>query len=106
MVMMAEQLYVVGESYHEYPEMPVKRGTLRDDDGETVDGGVFHGQSNDTPDDVIVVDLRDDEESLNWTKYGPEDSRERFSEWSDEKAKNRSQEAQERLREYRQSRGE
>jgi len=83
--------------------MPVRRGSLREDSGDSANGGIFTSQSSDTPDDVIVVDLREDEESLNWTKYGPEDSRERFSEWSEEKTQKRLIEAKNRLREIRSS---
>lgn len=84
--------------------MPVRRGSLREDDAGSANGGVFSSQSSDTPDDVIVVDLREDEESLNWTKYGPDDSRERFSDWSDDKARKKLKETREKIRELRKSR--
>lgn len=77
--------------------MPTHRGSLTEDDENSVYGEVYHGQKTDVPDDAIVVDFRKDEETLNWTKYGPEDSRERFSNWSDEKAQERRREIQEKL---------
>lgn len=50
-----------------------------------------------TRDDAIVVDLRSDDESPNWTENGSDDSAERFSEWSDEKARKRLTAARRRL---------
>lgn len=82
--------------------MPLRRGTLRTEGGESDDGGIFFSQRSDYPDDVIVVDLRKDEQSLDWKKYGPEDSRDRFSEMSDEKARQKLTEAREKLRNVRQ----
>jgi hypothetical protein len=82
--------------------MSIRRGKLRGDDRGPEIGWIGFDQANDTPDDAIVIDLRKDEQSLNWTKYGPEDSRERFSEWSDEKARKRLSEVRGKLREVRQ----
>lgn len=85
--------------------MPVRRGSLREG-GESADGGIILPQIADTPDDTIVVDLTKDEESLNWTKYHPEDSDERFSEWSDEKARRNIDKIRQQLREMRRESGE
>ncbi len=64
--------------------MPIERGSLRPTSFEySVEGRIRRDLETDMPDDVIRVDLRSDEYSLNWMQYGPDDSDERFTEWSD-----------------------
>lgn len=68
---------------------------------DTANGGQICPLEADLPDDAIVVDLTEDEESLNWMQYGPEDEDKPFREWSEERVQKRLERTREKLRENR-----